>query len=47
MARWRKSRRPLPDPMVLDLLLAHWEKPAYVGRNGVTLRIGSVRLTYG
>lgn len=47
MKRWRKSIRPLPDPMVLDLLLAHWEKPAYVGRNGVTLRIGSVRLTYG
>ncbi|MEZ6193964.1 MAG: Mu transposase C-terminal domain-containing protein [Phycisphaerales bacterium] len=47
MARWRSMRRVFADPSILDELMAHWHRPLHVGRNGIDLRFGTVKLTYG
>lgn len=47
LARWTSTKRVMADPNALNLLLARWHKPVYVGRQGVPVAINGVTLHYG
>lgn len=47
MARWCTRERVMADPASLDLLLQKWHRPAYVGKNGVSVMLRGVVLHYG
>jgi hypothetical protein len=46
-AKWCPTRRVMSDPASLDLLLAHWRKPVYVQRDGITLTLDGTPSHYG
>lgn len=47
MAEWVPTRRILPPPQTLDMLLQQWHKPQRVGRNGLTISVAGMALSYG
>jgi hypothetical protein len=47
MSRWNDRTRVWADPKALDVLLMHWHQPVTVGRNGIKIGLGGLRMGYG